>query len=118
MTGDPPLTTRSENDDAEAPAGAEHWREALSRDEIQALLRFDDRRGAWIMVSTWGGSMWIGIPFGLALCVVFALALGVPTLRLRSDYFAITTIAAATTSPTLFGLTLTGFDNASGSDRM
>lgn len=51
--------------------------------------------GMAVMVATWGGSMWVGIPFGLALCVAFALALGIPTLRLRADYFAITTIAAA-----------------------
>lgn len=51
--------------------------------------------GAAVVVATWGGSLWLGIPFGLALCIVFALALGAPTLRLRSDYFAITTIAAA-----------------------
>lgn len=51
--------------------------------------------GMAIVVATWGGSMWVGIPFGLALCIVLALALGIPTLRLRADYFAITTIAAA-----------------------
>ncbi len=51
--------------------------------------------GTAITVATWGGSLWLGIPLGLGLCVAFALALGVPTLRLRSDYFAITTIAAA-----------------------
>ena len=51
--------------------------------------------GTAIVVATWGGSLWLGIPFGLGLCVAFALALGIPTLRLRSDYFAITTIAAA-----------------------
>ncbi len=51
--------------------------------------------GTAIMVATWGGSLWLGIPFGLALCIVFALALGIPTLRLRSDYFAVTTIAAS-----------------------
>ena len=51
--------------------------------------------GTAVMVATWDGSMWIGIPFGLGLCVAFALALGIPTLRLRADYFAITTIAAA-----------------------
>ena len=51
--------------------------------------------GTAIVVATWGGSLWLGIIFGLALCVAFALALGIPTLRLRSDYFAITTIAAA-----------------------
>ena len=51
--------------------------------------------GMSVMVATWGMSMWIGIPFGLLLCVLFAVLLGIPTLRLRSDYFAITTIAAA-----------------------
>jgi neutral amino acid transport system permease protein len=51
--------------------------------------------GMAVSVDTWGLSMWIGIPFGLLLCVGFALALGLPTLRLRADYFAITTIAAA-----------------------
>lgn len=51
--------------------------------------------GTAVMVGTWGGSLWLAIPFGLAVCVVFALALGLPTLRLRADYFAITTIAAS-----------------------
>ncbi|MFQ5380196.1 MAG: branched-chain amino acid ABC transporter permease [Dehalococcoidia bacterium] len=51
--------------------------------------------GMAVVVATWGGPLWLGIPFGLGLCVAFALALGIPTLRLRSDYFAITTIAAA-----------------------
>ena len=52
--------------------------------------------GMAVSVATWGWSMWLGIPFGLLLCVGFALALGgSPTLRLRADYFAITTIAAA-----------------------
>ena len=58
--------------------------------------------GTSIMVATWGGSLWLGIPFGLGLCVAFALALGIPTLRLRSDYFAITTIAAAEVIRILF----------------
>lgn len=51
--------------------------------------------GMSVSVVTWGWSMWLGIPFALLLCVGFALALGLPTLRLRADYFAITTIAAA-----------------------
>ena len=40
-------------------------------------------------------SMWMGLPIGLLAAVVFALLLGVPTLRLRADYLAIVTIAAA-----------------------
>lgn len=51
--------------------------------------------GAAITVDTWGGSLWLGFLVSILACVVFALLLGVPTLRLRSDYFAITTIAAA-----------------------
>ena len=51
--------------------------------------------GTSIFVATWGGSLWLAIPFGLACAGVFAVLLGIPTLRLRADYFAITTIAAA-----------------------
>ena len=46
-------------------------------------------------VATWGLSFWAGIVIGLLLTVVLALLLGVPTLRLRADYLAIVTIAAA-----------------------
>jgi neutral amino acid transport system permease protein len=51
--------------------------------------------GTAIFVTTWGGSLWLAIPFGLLCAAVFGLLLGIPTLRLRADYFAITTIAAA-----------------------
>ncbi len=47
------------------------------------------------LVATWGLSFWLGIVVGLACTVVLALLLGVPTLRLRADYLAIVTIAAA-----------------------
>jgi len=46
-------------------------------------------------VATWGFSFWLGVAVGLLLSVVLALLLGVPTLRLRADYLAIVTIAAA-----------------------
>jgi neutral amino acid transport system permease protein len=46
-------------------------------------------------VSTWGLSFWLGSLVGLFLAGVLALLLGVPTLRLRADYLAIVTIAAA-----------------------
>lgn len=39
-------------------------------------------------------SMWLGLPIGIGAAVVFALLLGIPTLRLRADYLAIVTIAA------------------------
>lgn len=53
--------------------------------------------GLAITVATWGGSMWLGILVGLASAIVLALLLGLPTLRLRADYLAITTIAAGET---------------------
>lgn len=42
-----------------------------------------------------GGSMWLGILIAFVGAVLFALFLGWPTLRLRGDYLAIVTIAAA-----------------------
>ena len=47
------------------------------------------------MSTVWGLSLWLGVLLGLGLTIVFALLLGVPTLRLRADYLAIVTIAAA-----------------------
>ncbi|MCP4226284.1 MAG: branched-chain amino acid ABC transporter permease [Actinomycetia bacterium] len=41
-----------------------------------------------------GGSLWLGIPVGMALAAVLGLLLGFPTLRLRADYLAIVTIAS------------------------
>jgi branched-chain amino acid transport system permease protein len=46
-------------------------------------------------VATWGLPFWLGIAAGLFFTVVLALLLGIPTLRLRADYLAIVTIAAA-----------------------
>lgn len=43
----------------------------------------------------WGVSWWWGIAFGCAYAAVLAIVVGVPTLRLRSDYLAIVTIALA-----------------------
>ena len=39
-------------------------------------------------------SMWAGLPIGIVAATIFALLLGIPTLRLRADYLAIVTIAA------------------------
>src|SRR6476659_401254 len=46
-------------------------------------------------VATWGLSFWLGCLVALVATGILALALGVPTLRLRADYLAIVTIAAA-----------------------
>jgi len=51
--------------------------------------------GLGISVATYGWSMWVGIGVGILASVALALLLGLPTLRLRTDYFAIATIAAA-----------------------
>ncbi len=46
-------------------------------------------------VASFDLSFWVAVPVGLGAAVVFALLLGAPTLRLRADYLAIVTIAAA-----------------------
>jgi ABC-type branched-subunit amino acid transport system permease subunit len=46
-------------------------------------------------VVTFGLPFWLALLIGLGGTIVFALLLGVPTLRLRADYLAIVTIAAA-----------------------
>jgi len=46
-------------------------------------------------VATWGLPFWLGLLAGLFFTVVLAFLLGIPTLRLRADYLAIVTIAAA-----------------------
>jgi neutral amino acid transport system permease protein len=51
--------------------------------------------GIAISVSQWGLNFWVGVLVGLVAAVVLALLLGLPTLRLRADYLAIATIAAA-----------------------
>lgn len=47
------------------------------------------------LVQTWAVNLWLSVVVGLLGAVVLALILGVPTLRLRADYLAIATIAAA-----------------------
>ncbi len=51
--------------------------------------------GAGVTVEYFNQSLWLGFVAGLGAAAVFALLLGVPTLRLRADYLAIVTIAAA-----------------------
>ncbi|MGZ4475737.1 MAG: branched-chain amino acid ABC transporter permease [Nocardioides sp.] len=46
-------------------------------------------------IATWNLPFWLAILAGLLFTVVLALILGIPTLRLRADYLAIVTIAAA-----------------------
>ncbi|MDH4171437.1 MAG: branched-chain amino acid ABC transporter permease [Acidimicrobiia bacterium] len=51
--------------------------------------------GVGISVATYDLPFGIAVIIGLLSSVVFALILGIPTLRLRADYLAIVTIAAA-----------------------
>lgn len=51
--------------------------------------------GVAVSVALWQLPLWIGVLVGIGLAIVLALLLGAPTLRLRADYLAITTIAAA-----------------------
>ena len=51
--------------------------------------------GLAITVTIAGLPFFLGIAVGIAAAVVLALLLGIPTLRLRADYLAIATIAAA-----------------------
>ncbi|MGP3535697.1 branched-chain amino acid ABC transporter permease [Microbacterium sp. RD1] len=69
--------------------------------------------GYAISILTFGLPWWAGALIGLAAAAVFALILGIPTLRLRGDYLAIVTIAAAEVVRLLF-LT-TAFDEFTGS---
>ena len=69
--------------------------------------------GYAIMILTFGFEWWLAALVGLAAGAVFAVILGIPTLRLRGDYLAIVTIAAAEVLRLLF-LTTT-FDEVTGS---
>jgi neutral amino acid transport system permease protein len=51
--------------------------------------------GYAISTLTFGFPVWASVLVGIGASVVFALILGIPTLRLRADYLAIVTIAAA-----------------------
>ncbi|SFR94809.1 branched-chain amino acid transport system permease protein [Microbacterium sp. cf046] len=51
--------------------------------------------GYAISILSFGWPWWVGIIVGCLAAVAFAFILGIPTLRLRADYLAIVTIAAA-----------------------
>ena len=48
-----------------------------------------------VPVISFGLPLWVAFLIGIVNSVIFALILGIPTLRLRADYLAIVTIAAA-----------------------
>lgn len=51
--------------------------------------------GLAIAVTSFSLSFWVGIVIAVGASIALALLLGLPTLRLRADYLAIVTIAAA-----------------------
>jgi ABC-type branched-subunit amino acid transport system permease subunit len=69
--------------------------------------------GYAISILTFGLSWWTAALIGLVASMVFAVIMGIPTLRLRGDYLAIVTIAAAEILRLLF-LT-TAFEEVTGS---
>src|SRR3954469_18224485 len=69
--------------------------------------------GYAISILQFDAPWWVGVLVGLGGSVIFSLILGIPTLRLRGDYLAIVTIAAAEVVRLLF-LT-SAFDSVTGS---
>ena len=69
--------------------------------------------GYAISILSFGFPWWAGILVSLAGSVVFSLIMGIPTLRLRADYLAIVTIAAAEIVRLLF--TTQAFDEYTNS---
>jgi ABC-type branched-subunit amino acid transport system permease subunit len=69
--------------------------------------------GYAISILTFGFPWWLAAFTALLAAVVFALILGIPTLRLRGDYLAIVTIAAAEVLRLL--LLTVAFDDVTGS---
>ena len=51
--------------------------------------------GTAVAMVQYGLPFWVGMICGVALSVIFAVALGLPVLRLRGHYFAIATLALA-----------------------
>ncbi|HET8957729.1 MAG TPA: branched-chain amino acid ABC transporter permease [Microcella sp.] len=58
--------------------------------------------GYAISTLSFGFPWWAAMLVGIGVSIIFALILGVPTLRLRADYLAIVTIAAAEIARLMF----------------
>jgi branched-chain amino acid transport system permease protein len=69
--------------------------------------------GFAISTLTFQFPVWASVLVGVGASIIFALILGVPTLRLRADYLAIVTIAAAEILRLIF--TTNTFDAVTGS---
>ncbi|WP_192248778.1 branched-chain amino acid ABC transporter permease [Mesorhizobium silamurunense] len=51
--------------------------------------------GVAVAMVQWNMPFWVGMVFGAAMAVCFAILLGLPVLRLKGHYFAIATLALA-----------------------
>lgn len=71
--------------------------------------------GVGIMTVTYQQPLWLGILVGLGAAGLLAVMLGIPTLRLRADYLAIATIAAAEVLRLIFRSTAA--DSVTGSTK-
>jgi len=69
--------------------------------------------GYAISILSFGFPVWAAVLVAIGASVIFALILGIPTLRLRADYLAIVTIAAAEILRLIF--TTNTFDAITGS---
>lgn len=72
-----------------------------------------------VLVVSYGFSLWAALGASILTSTIFALILGLPTLRLRADYLAIVTIAAAeivrqVARSATFNETLGGSDGITG----
>jgi branched-chain amino acid transport system permease protein len=50
---------------------------------------------AGFLNTTWGANAWWSLPAGMLAAVVFALIMGIPTLRLKGPYFALAMLSGA-----------------------
>ena len=48
-----------------------------------------------VLVTDTGWSFWVSLPVSIGAAMAFGILVGLPSLRLRADYFAIATLAAA-----------------------
>lgn len=53
--------------------------------------------GVAVTVATFGGSFWVGVGVAIAASILLSCLMGLPTLRLRADYFAIASLAVTET---------------------
>jgi branched-chain amino acid transport system permease protein len=74
---------------------AKYWSTEAGNRAAEAAIQALGGYGYAIAVLSFGIPWWLGMIIGLLAAALFALILGIPTLRLRADYLAIVTIAAA-----------------------